>query len=354
MKGKFNIIILLLVLMSVFSACKKDGEKITMKTDPTAPELTSIPDLTLIRDKGLDTLIFVGTPVDAGFQASATYFLEACAPGNNFANPISILNDIQDAAMKISISDLNGLLIKVFPTDVVSSVDFRLKAVLVVDAGTGAPGTSADPFEYFSQTVTKDVTTYGLPRLDLIDSGLDQKIESALGNGDYFGYVKLDPGMPFMLKDPDTDITYGASGSSLVAGGGTGIVVPADLGKGWYQLSANTVDLTYAVEAYMIGLIGSATPNGWNSPDQKMDYDAQSGLWHITLDLVVGAVKIRANDTWGDINLGLGDADHPEYTLSNLWNSGSSQDIPINEAGNYTIKVFIGTSTYSCTITKNN
>jgi hypothetical protein len=104
----------------------------------------------------------------------------------------------------------------------------------------------------------------------------------------------------------------------------------------------------------MIGLIGDATPNAWNSPDSKMDYDAQSGLWTITLDLVVGSVKVRANDTWGSINLGLGDATHTGYSLTNLWNNGSSQNIPIATAGNYTIKVLIGTSTYSMTITKNN
>ncbi|PIQ35297.1 MAG: hypothetical protein COW63_00980 [Bacteroidetes bacterium CG18_big_fil_WC_8_21_14_2_50_41_14] len=341
MKGKFNIIILLLVLVSVFSACKKDGEKITMKTDPTAPELTSMPDLTLIRDKGLDTLTFVGTPVDAGFQASATYFLEACVPGNNFANPISILNDIQDAAMKITISDLNGILIKAFPTDVVSTVDFRLRSVLVVDAGTGAPGTGSDLFEYVSQAVSKDVTTYGLPRLDLIGSGLDQKIESPLGNGDYFGYVKLDPGMPFKLLDPDTDITYGASGSSLVADGGTGLVVP---GIGYYQLAANTVDLTYAMDAYMIGLVGSATPNGWDSPDQKMDYNSQKGTWDITLDLIAGEIKFRKNDGWA-WNLG--------GTPGTLTQGGDN--LPIADAGNYTISLtIVNDLTGSCTIVKNN
>ena len=86
-----------------------------------------------------------------------------------------------------------------------------------------------------------------------------------------------------------------------------------------------------------------------------MEYDYQSNLWTITLDLTAGTVKFRVNDDWsGSINLGIGDADHPEYTINNLWNSGSSQNIPIASAGNYTITLFIGSSTYSCTITKNN
>ncbi|MGD9976651.1 MAG: hypothetical protein AB7S54_01825, partial [Bacteroidales bacterium] len=74
-----------------------------------------------------------------------------------------------------------------------------------------------------------------------------------------------------------------------------------------------------------------------------------------TLNLTVGSVKFRVNDDWNSgINLGIGDADHLEYTINNLWNSGSSQNIPIATAGNYTVKLYIGTSTYKCTFTRNN
>ena len=172
-----------------------------------------------------------------------------------------------------------------------------------------------------------------------------------MGDGKYLGFVKLDQTMPFTLKNPDTNTIYGANGAALAVDG-AGITSPA---SGWYKLSADTQDLTYTITPYMVGLIGSSTPNGWSAPDSKMDYDPQSGLWFITLDLAVGAVKIRSNDDWNaGINLGLGDASHPEYTLTNLWNNGSSKDIPIAAAGNYTIKVSIGSALYSCTITKNN
>jgi hypothetical protein len=181
-----------------------------MLDNPVKPEIVTMPDLTLKRTNGTQILEFVGTSVDPGFQASANYFLEASAAGTNFSEPIAIINGIQGKSMKISVSELNGILLKKFPANEVSSVDFRLRSVLVVDAGTTAPGTGNKPFEYTSATKNAKVTIYGLPKLDLINSGIDQIIESPLGDGKYSGYVKLNTTKPFTLKDPDANIVYGS------------------------------------------------------------------------------------------------------------------------------------------------
>jgi hypothetical protein len=81
-----------------------------------------------------------------------------------------------------------------------------------------------------------------------------------------------------------------------------------------------------------------------------MDYNAKSGKWSITTDLVVGFVKFRRNDGWS-WELG------PDKTgsLSNLIKGGVGNDIPINAAGNYTITLTINADgvTGSCTIVKN-
>jgi len=351
MKIKINLFISLLLLAGLFSSCENDGEKAIMSANPKAPELKTLPNLTFTRDKGSDTLTFVGTEVELGFKASATYYLEAAAAGTNFANPINILTGINDNMMKISVSDLNSKLLAGIPADQKSSVDFRIRAILAVDAGTGAPGSGTDPFEYTSETVTADVTTYGLPRLDLQNSGMDQSIKSPLGNGVYSGFVKIDPAMPFKLYDPDNNVTYGASGSNLVANGVSGIM--ASGAAGWYNLTASTTDLKYSMDAYMIGLVGSATPNGWNTPDQKMDYNTSTGKWSITVDLIVGEIKFRLNDGWA-WNLGYNTSNH---SLSDLVHNGDN--IAIDTAGNYTITLTItnatsGSEAGKCTIVKNN
>lgn len=350
MKKNILIYLTFIGLTALFTGCEKDGEIVTMLPNPKAPTLQALPDLTLSRTNGTQVLEFTGTPVDPGFAASATYYLEACAAGTDFADPVTVWSGNQPTSMKITVSDLNGILLKKFPADAASSLDFRIRGVLVVDAGTGAPGTGTNPFAYTSTPINASVTLYGLPRLDLIGSGLEQKVESALGDGNYTGLVKLDVTQPFTINDPDAGTTYGGAGGVLAVNGDA--IVPEE--SGWHKLDVDINAMTYEISGHMIGLIGSATPNGWSAPDSKMEYDPDGGFWHITVDLIVGHVKFRMNDDWNSgINLGIGDADHPEYTLSNLWNDGGSKDIPIDEAGNYTIKLYIGASTYSCTITKN-
>ena len=334
----------MLGLTGIFSSCEKDEERVIMLDNPVAPTLVTLPDLMLKRADGNKILEFTGTPVDPGFQASANYFLEGSKAGTSFASPFTIYSGIQGKSMKITVGDLNTILLRYLEADKTSSVDIRLRAVLIVDAGTGAPGTSANPFQYSSAVKTVQAAPYGLPRLDLVGSGMDQKVESALGDGKYFGFVKLDKGKPFTLRNPDNNTTYGATGGKLAVNGAA--ITPTE--SGWHKLTVDTQSLTYKIEAYMVGLIGSATPNGWNSPDQKMDYDAKTGTWKITLDLVNGHVKFRLNDSWA-WNLG--------GALDGLTVGGS--DIPVS-AGNYTIVLTItnpdakdGQVGGNCTIKKN-
>lgn len=341
-------------LIGLIFSCEKDGTNVVLLDSPVAPVLQTVPDLTLKRANGNSTLEFTGTVVDPGFVASANYFLEASKAGTNFADPIVLFSGIDPKSMKLTVSDLNAYFLTKFPADQVTSTDLRLRAVLVVDAGTGAPGTSSKPFEYVSAVKTVNVTVYGLPRLDLVNSGIVQKIESPLGDGKYRGYVKLDAAKPFTLKDPDTNTSYGVTGGKLAANG-SAIPVVNDY-SGWYRLTADTKALTFKLEAFKIGLVGSATPNGWNVPDQKMDYqagsgnwDAMTGIWTITTTLVDGEFKFRYDDAWG-WNLG--------------WNSGKTglthngDNIAVT-AGTYTITLTItvfspnGSETGTFTIVKN-
>ncbi|MFZ2341341.1 MAG: SusE domain-containing protein [Bacteroidales bacterium] len=349
MKKNLFIYLTIIGLAVIFTSCEKDGELVTMSSNPVAPTLTTVPNLTLLRTNGTQVLEFAGTPVDPGFQASATYTLEACAKGTNFADPVLIWSGTQCESIKITVSDLNGALIKKFPADALSDVDFRLRAVLVVDAGTGAPGTGTNPFSYSSAAVGSAVTLYGLPRLELIGSGRDQKIESALGDGKYTGLVKFNTANPYTLRDPDAGITYGATGGALAVNGAA-IAAPAN---GWYRLDVDVNALTYATSAYEIGLVGSATPNGWDSPDTKMDYDPATGTWSITIDLIAGEIKFRLNDGWA---WNLGYNKNNTGNLNDLFHDGNNIAVT---PGNYTITLTITqpngpTEAGSCTIVKNN
>ncbi len=109
MKKNLLIYLTFIVLAVFLAGCEKDGEMITMLSNPVAPTLTTVPDLTLQRTSGNDVLEFVGTAVDPGFAASATYYLEACAAGTDFADPVTVWSGTQSKSMKMTVSDLNGV-----------------------------------------------------------------------------------------------------------------------------------------------------------------------------------------------------------------------------------------------------
>jgi starch-binding outer membrane protein SusE/F len=332
MNKKIFIYLTFIGLIGLLFSCEKDETKAVLLDNPIAPTITVMPDLALKRVNGTNMLEFVGTPVDVGFQASVTYYLEACLSGNNFQNAVTMKSEKQDTSMRISVSDLNGIFLTKFPADQVSSIDVRIRSVLSLSSGTGS-------FVYSSAIRTVNATVYGLPRLDLTGTGVTGKIESPLGDGKYTGFAKLDITKPFTLRDPDANIVYGGTGGVLSVNGTaiSGVVT------GWNKITADTHALTYKVEAYQVGLVGDATPNGWNAPDQKMDYNTSAGTWSITVTLVNGSFKFRLNDDWA-WNLG--------GTPDNLTQNGAN--CPAT-AGNYTITLTIingTTGTYK--IVKNN
>jgi len=165
-------------------------------------------------------------------------------------------------------------------------------------------------------------------------------------DGFYSGYVYIDQDnteLKFTNKPDWNNKTYGDSGdgtSGTLASPGNNIVIPT---AGYYLFVADTNNSTWSALATDWGVIGSATPGGWDS-DQNMTYDPVTDTWSITLDLVDGEFKFRANDAW-DLNYGDDGAD------GTVERNGAN--IPIT-AGNYTITLNLSDdSNYVYTITQN-
>lgn len=101
-----------------------------------------------------------------------------------------------------------------------------------------------------------------------------------------------------------------------------------------------------AVTAYSAwdnwGLIGSATPNGWDDPDTNLEYDLATKKYSYTGPLKVGEYKFRLDDKW-DTNFG--------DTGNDLSLEAGGANIPITVAGDYTLIVDFTAKNY--TITKN-
>lgn len=88
------------------------------------------------------------------------------------------------------------------------------------------------------------------------------------------------------------------------------------------------------------GIIGSATPTGWDS-DTNLNYDLTTKTYSITMNMVPGAYKFRLDDGWGT-NYGSNSATGGALVL----NGG---DIPITVAGSYFITADFNAKTYTVT-----
>ena len=347
MNKKIYLYLTFIGLIGLLFSCQKDETKAVLLDNPIVPTIQSTPDLTLKRANGLNVLEFKGTAVDPGFQASATYYLEACAKGTNFADATLILSDNQDLSMKITVADLDGILLKKFPADKVSSIDFRIRSVLSLSSGTGS-------YEYSSAAKTVDVTTYGPPTLALTVAGTLQGIVSAADNGLYTGWIYTD-GTPFQFTNNDNGKKYGgvlALGevSCALTENGPAISLPA----GAYNMTAdvNTGVMKLTIADVTIGIIGDAV-GGWDN-DTKMVYNFTDHTWNVTKTVTAGGIKFRTHNSWAAVNVAYNPAGHD---LNNLYqNDGKtdSQNIDDIAPGKYNIKLYLETTPMKVVFTPTN
>ena len=90
-----------------------------------------------------------------------------------------------------------------------------------------------------------------------------------------------------------------------------------------------------------VGIIGDATPGGWDDDTDMADQG--NGVYTITLTLTDGEVKFRANDEW-DIAWGTADADNPEFPTGTAASPG--ENIPVT-AGTYLVTLDTVNLTYN-------
>lgn len=154
--------------------------------------------------------------------------------------------------------------------------------------------------------------------------------------------VAADGGFKFLPTQSGWEGGLGSAGEGKLTAeeGDNNLTVDED---GFYRLRIDKEALTYELLKTSWGIIGDATPGGWDA-DTDMDFVGGKGsyTWTITANLTAGEMKFRANDDW-DINLG--------GTEGSLTFGGDN--IPIADAGNYTINLHIDPAGYRAEIKKN-
>ncbi|MHB8209520.1 SusE domain-containing protein [Mucilaginibacter sp.] len=163
-------------------------------------------------------------------------------------------------------------------------------------------------------------------------------------SGIYEGYIYEPAGGTYHFKftsAPDWNhINYGdGSNGALSTDGQAGdLVLP---GPGFYELSADVVNLKWTATPTTWAIIGDATPNGWNT-ETEMTYVPAKHVWTITLNLIKsGSFKFRANNGWNN-DFGIDPVTNRIFYADNpIFGGGGAKgglnNLSVSEDGNYTV-----------------
>lgn len=320
MKNKAIYLILFSLIISVLS-CEKVEERVYLAENIAPSVILSAPELDLKRANADDSLTLIVSSLDAGFQSSVDYTLMIKKAGVETDKESSITG-FQDTILRLSVEQWNTKLKSKAPEFETAGVDFRIRATLDQDAGEGA-----DVYVYYSDPVTIQVTRYGDPRLDLIDSGSEQSIESA-DEGGYKGLVNLLVSNPFTLYNPETGITYGGSNGTLSVDGAA-IVPPFD---SEYELTVDLDAMTYGlvrVSAAVMTVQGGESDQVINSP---LGDGVYTGMVYMDPAMPVTFLEDDTDNTYGGSD-------------GTLILDGAGIDLP--DAGWYELTVDVTAMTYT-------
>jgi starch-binding outer membrane protein SusE/F len=292
---------------------------------------------------------FSWSRADFGFPAAVDYALQIDFAGNDFANAVDLART-SGVSTEITVGELNQRLLSM-ETRTNMPTDFEMRVTATVNPNVQRLESNVVPVSLQPYEFEIEYPSLYLPGNYQAVSGytsdwspnLAAQIYSLKDDNIYEGYVNMaGDGIMFKFTDgPNWDVNWGDDGGDgTLDPNGADIPVPE---PGYYRVRANINELTYSIMKTEWGVIGSATPDGWDS-DQDMTYDMETKTWRITLELSEGEIKFRANDDW-DLNYG-------DTGLNGVLNEGGD-NIPISEAGNYNIFLSLEVPVYTYSIIKN-
>lgn len=251
--------------------------------------------------------------------------IQIALKGTNFKNPKVVDIEQTQTSLSYTVQELNQLLLSMDIPFSATQVEVRLKSFF-----PSAP--TIEPL--YSPILTLTVTPYALISY-LYAPGAYQDwapataetLVSATSNGIYIGYIKFTaPDSEFKITtERNWDNSYGTTDNKNLVYNGGGNLKAAN--AGYQKLTVNTNTLTFALEAYSWGVIGDATPGGWDV-DTDLSWNSTNQTWEIANIALVGGkeLKFRLNDAWS-VN----------YGGSNGSLVDGGDNIKVAESGNYKI-----------------
>lgn len=317
------------ILSLAFFACEKEGEEVVVRPT-TAPVLEASQTSAVLMEENeeQEVLALSWTTADYGYQAAVKYVLQIDSTGGAFADPLNIELG-NDSARTFSVEVLNSTALKLgLLPDQEGQLSFRILSTV---------SALVDPL--MSETVVFTVTPYSTfiePAFIYVPGAYQgwkpetaESLISVEDNGIYEGFITFPNAESLMFKftpERDWSMDYGqgaTEGTLAEKGSDLSVTEP-----GTYKIMVNLNTMTWEATPYSWGVIGDATPGGWDA-DTDLIFDSEERVWKLTTDLTAGNIKFRLNDDWG---VNFGDDDTSNDALN-----PNGKDIPITEAGNYEI-----------------
>ena len=334
MKNFLKLSFALVISFLLFSCTK--NEDMAMLTSSAPGSLTSSKTAVVLTKDNASAvaLSYAWTNPNLGPKLAFNNQLQFALKGTNFANPKSIDLTKGTTTLSYNVEDFNAIMLALgLPLDGTSTdVQARIKSTVYSLDGSA----TNLPAATYSTALNLTVTPYALVSY-LYAPGAYQgwnpstanTLTSATSNGIYVGIINFkDANTEFKVNPArNWDNSYGSTGGSNVTLNGGDNLKAANAGT--QKLTVNLNTNTYLLTPYSWGIIGSATPHGWDS-DTDLVWNETTAKWEITLPLLVGEIKFRLNHDWGT-------------NFGDDGNNGSLEaggaNIPVTEAGNYKISV---------------
>lgn len=336
----------------ILASCTKDDEKLVLSASEigsiTAPANNQEIILNPVETATNTAVTFQWQAATYSTPTEVTYELQLAADPN--FETIAIAGSTPNNHMTLSIERLNGLALDAGLTPFSPGV---LQARVRAGIGNNSEQPQyTNPINLIVTTFTLDLPRIAVPgnHQGWNPSEAPQMASSGFEQTDYQGYIWLDGEYKFLAPDASGKFDWGNTdwGDD---GSFTGVLVETDEANcnattaGIHFVKADTAELTYEATPVHWGIIGAATPTGWDS-DTDLIYNPDTQKLELDIDLTPGEFKFRGNDEWGAFDLGTVDDNGHLQSGGNLSLEGS--------AGNYHVVLDLSNPrAYTYTITQN-
>ena len=329
--------------IGMIAGCQKpEMVQISAPEDVVAPVLSPVADINITAaNLGLESVTFEWSAADFGAQTQVNYAIEVAAAGQS--DKVVVTSGVTETSAVVSYESLNAVLLYDLglASGIAENVDFYVSAKVGEYAKVySAPVTA-------SATVTQAEKEY--PKLTVAGSyaynnwspgkgqfvydfeGTDAKYSGVIDFGEdvsalQFKFVGAAWGENEFSVPAGEAQAAEAAELPLVAGGGDNISAYTTHRFYSLTLDKNTPKVIKNFSFNSLGVIGDATPTGWDA-DTDMEFNAAKQRFYVDLTLIDGKIKFRADDDWA-VNWGGADG---------VLSAGGA-DIAV-AAGNYRIYV---------------